>query len=351
MKKITFILLLFLCQIGVSQEICLAQEFTIIIEDTSNVPTVTDNSDNTVMVVHPEQYITDIFANYKVYSFGRMFPEETSGTLTRWYKLECESRALVNELDTDVPSDIMATHNYYENYSISQELRDFFDGQRFRFSEYNSTADGSQCTIDCPLDPVPNDFDLLVDRSYDAQNDELVMTTTHVTPCGTEFRFSLRERSSTEGEGLILWTSEKQPCFDPYETDNCFIENVLYQSFFSNGFPTDIEIINNEDFKLTSPNAIFGEHNVLFTRETLSVDRFSLEKEIQIHPNPIEDRILIQSGQVKIEKVTVFNILGKQVAASNQDTKNIDVSQLKSGVYLCRIESEKGILSKKIIKK
>jgi len=351
MKKITFVLLLFLCQIGIAQDICLVQEFTIIIDDTANVPTVIDNSDNTVTVVHSEQYITDIFANYKVYSFGRMFPDETSGTLTRWYKIECENRSLINELYANVPSTIMSINNNYEGYSISQGLRDFFDGQRFRFSEYNSTTDGAQCTIGCPLDPVPSDFDLLVDFSYDTQNDELVMTTVNATPCGTEFRFSLRERTSTEGEGLILWTSEKQPCFNPDATSNCIIENVLYRSLFDHGLPTDLEIINNEDFKITTPNAIFGEYNVLFTREVLSTESFTLDKEIQIHPNPIDDHIQIKADNISIQKVSVFNLLGKRVLISNQNTKSIDASQLQSGIYLCRIETEKGTISKKIIKK
>ena len=349
MKKITLIFLLLLSQIGISQETCLVQRFNISIEEASNIPSVVNNSDNTVTLVHSEQYITDIFSNYTIYSFEQAFPEATSDALLRWYTVECESKSLINELYDNVPTTTFFINNDFEGYAISQTFKDFFDGQRFRFSEFNSTSDLDPCTFGCPLDPVPNDFELLVDFSYDAQNDVLVMTTTNATPCGTEFRFSFKERSSTPGEGLVLWESEKQECFDMFQTANCITESTLYSSLFTG--PSSLELINGEDFKMTTLNGVFGEDNILFTREVLSVDRFSLEKEIQIHPNPLADYIHIKADNAIIRKVSVFNLLGKQVITSKGNTKDVNVSQLQSGIYLCRIETERGTISRKIIKK
>jgi len=84
--------------------------------------------------------------------------------------------------------------------------------------------------------------------------------------------------------------------------------------------------------------------------ETLSVNDFALSK-ISISPNPTVDFINLDMGAVNSDfSASLYNITGQLVLKSN-NLKKIDMSELNSGVYLLRIESESGSISRKVIKK
>jgi len=70
-------------------------------------------------------------------------------------------------------------------------------------------------------------------------------------------------------------------------------------------------------------------------------------EDLRLTPNPASDVVEIISDQ-PIEKVEVFNILGDQIFINHSQT--IDLSTLKSGMYLVRISSSQGSITKKILK-
>lgn len=80
-------------------------------------------------------------------------------------------------------------------------------------------------------------------------------------------------------------------------------------------------------------------------------------QKILISPNPFYDRIDLQIesiGQAKVE-LNIVNIKGQEVYRStlnihNQATKNIDLNNLKSGIYIMNFKTKQGILTKKIVK-
>ena len=59
--------------------------------------------------------------------------------------------------------------------------------------------------------------------------------------------------------------------------------------------------------------------------------------------------INIQSDEV-IKLLTVFDLSGKKLLQTSENTNQIDVTNFKSGVYLLVIETKKGTVTKKIIK-
>lgn len=78
--------------------------------------------------------------------------------------------------------------------------------------------------------------------------------------------------------------------------------------------------------------------------------------EVQIYPNPAEDRIEISCGESQIISVSIINIQGQKVAKRvfNGQTSNLryDISNLEDGVYLVEIMTQNGHISQhKIIKK
>jgi len=88
-----------------------------------------------------------------------------------------------------------------------------------------------------------------------------------------------------------------------------------------------------------------GEVNII-RDSVLNVEDVD-ETDFTVYPNPVSEYISIDS-KIEIDKIELFDLLGKQVISTNQ-TLEINVSHLPVGVYLLRIISESGKITKKII--
>ena len=81
----------------------------------------------------------------------------------------------------------------------------------------------------------------------------------------------------------------------------------------------------------------------------LGVDEF-LMNDISVTPNPAKNYIKLEFPQSITEFSTeLYDITGKQVLKAT-NSMNIDVSSLQPGVYLLRIETTQGSLTRKIVK-
>lgn len=80
---------------------------------------------------------------------------------------------------------------------------------------------------------------------------------------------------------------------------------------------------------------------------TLSVDIVDGKFDVQIYPNPTADVININTRK-EIQRTEVYSLLGKKIAIY-QNTKQFNVGNLPSGVYLLKIFSEGIVLTKKIV--
>lgn len=80
---------------------------------------------------------------------------------------------------------------------------------------------------------------------------------------------------------------------------------------------------------------------------TASVDDVFSSK-IAIYPNPANEFVQISSS-VTIDKVDVYNLLGKKVLSSMKISDNLDISSLTKGVYMLKLTSGKSVASKKLI--
>jgi Secretion system C-terminal sorting domain len=70
---------------------------------------------------------------------------------------------------------------------------------------------------------------------------------------------------------------------------------------------------------------------------------------IELYPNPVVDYLYLNFGNDKIDNVFIYNLLGQLVLESNT-SNTIDVSNLKTGTYLIKIQSEDQIVTEKFIK-
>lgn len=72
---------------------------------------------------------------------------------------------------------------------------------------------------------------------------------------------------------------------------------------------------------------------------------------LSIYPNPVTNTLYIKTNANEvIEQVEVMDLLGALIA-TEQSTEQIDMSQFKTGIYLIRIYTNQGIVTKKVVKR
>ena len=89
----------------------------------------------------------------------------------------------------------------------------------------------------------------------------------------------------------------------------------------------------------------------VFTAILLSNDESNFqENRFVVFPNPTENKLHFENYS-EIKKIIITDLNGRTVLNQTQFENDIDVSYLKTGVYLATIFTENGNVNKKIIKK
>ena len=74
---------------------------------------------------------------------------------------------------------------------------------------------------------------------------------------------------------------------------------------------------------------------------------------INIYPNPTNGELKVESGELRVESVDVFDVYGRNVSRLTSHIAHpisIDISFLPSGVYFLRIQTETGVVVRKVVK-
>ncbi len=92
-----------------------------------------------------------------------------------------------------------------------------------------------------------------------------------------------------------------------------------------------------------------GKTVVLKFDATASVKDHVLQAQITLYPNPITDKLSVNSSILSIQQLEIYNVLGKRlITAINKTT--LHLSRLATGIYLLKISTDKGVVIKKFIK-
>ena len=83
----------------------------------------------------------------------------------------------------------------------------------------------------------------------------------------------------------------------------------------------------------------------------MGIESIVEDNSITIYPNPSNSEVNISSENI-INSVEIFNSLGQRVYQNvvNSNTKTIDISSFVNGVYILGVNTENGVIRKKIIK-
>lgn len=77
-----------------------------------------------------------------------------------------------------------------------------------------------------------------------------------------------------------------------------------------------------------------------------------IKLDVVIYPNPIQNLLTIyNTSNTEITSIKLYDVLGRLILAEEGNVSEIDVSHLNSGVLFVEIETDNGVVTKKIIKK
>ena len=131
------------------------------------------------------------------------------------------------------------------------------------------------------------------------------------------------------------------------------VTDMYYMFFYASSFNQDLSnwcVINigskPDRFSLWSAMGS-SKRPIWGTCPTASVDDQN-QLDISIYPNPTNDKLFIQ-GLSSSSRVSIYNVLGKLVL-SQTISKEIDVNNLQSGIYVIKIAEEQKEIVRKFIK-
>ena len=87
----------------------------------------------------------------------------------------------------------------------------------------------------------------------------------------------------------------------------------------------------------------------VFPNAILSVSKNNIEG-LKIYPNPAKDYITIESKNVKLSSVELYNVLGSRILSQKTLTNNrLNVAGISKGIYMLKVNAEGASTTKKIV--
>tara|TARA_R110000787_G_scaffold136193_6_gene248690 strand:- start:1945 stop:4428 length:2484 start_codon:yes stop_codon:yes gene_type:complete len=136
--------------------------------------------------------------------------------------------------------------------------------------------------------------------------------------------------------------------------DNTFTEWQPYNTNLPNVIVNELEI-NSADGKIYAGTYGRGVWASPIVPHILNTESFLTAGDVQLYPNPANDKITLNFNKGTEADFSIFDLLGKLVIyqpnVSISQSHTIDISKLNNGVYFVRINSDAGTITKKLVKK
>ncbi len=136
--------------------------------------------------------------------------------------------------------------------------------------------------------------------------------------------------------------------------------NIMEGQTYTFDVPTSANLIFTEDNGYLNGSLYLngadqgGNFDLVFKvtifNSSLSNDSLNLNEQLTINPNPVKSTFQIETLQTTPLSIIIYDILGKVVYQNNIGQRSFDISHLKSGYYLLKINSERGPIVKRIVK-
>ncbi|MBQ5689271.1 MAG: T9SS type A sorting domain-containing protein, partial [Bacteroidales bacterium] len=155
-----------------------------------------------------------------------------------------------------------------------------------------------------------------------------------------------------DGNLTISWEAPEQgnPIgYNVYVNNELVLENTTELSYTVENSEAiyGIEVVALYENNITSIGVI---EQLIFEDDIKDIET---NNNVNVYPNPVNN-ILYIATETEVEEVVVYDIYGRVQNLRNLETQklrnSIDLSELKSGIYFVKINTEKGNIVKRIIK-
>ncbi|MFK5889831.1 MAG: T9SS type A sorting domain-containing protein [Flavobacteriaceae bacterium] len=83
----------------------------------------------------------------------------------------------------------------------------------------------------------------------------------------------------------------------------------------------------------------------------LGLDENILSSKVSVYPNPSNGVLNVNiPSDIFVSNASIFDVTGKQVKIFKSISKSLDISSLSTGIYILKIDTNKGVVSKKVLK-
>lgn len=163
--------------------------------------------------------------------------------------------------------------------------------------------------------------------------------------------------SNVNGNSVAITVNQTQS----HNSVSFFEMPLTFKIEGASGEEETIRVEHTSDGQVFNHTAAFPIANVIFDPKTdivsrnntatLSIENSILESNIKIFPNPIVDDLTIQvSDNIQLQKIELFNTVGQLVFRRSNPTETTSLAELKSGAYVLKITTDKGLLTKTLLK-
>lgn len=194
------------------------------------------------------------------------------------------------------------------------------------------------------------------------KTDGTVATTTMVKDIVTGSNNSSNISDMVSFGGYMLFGSgDNYQNKELWKSDGTEAGTVLLQDLnpsvetFGNGSNPKNFFVQGNTLYFSANNGTIGVEPYVLADSALSVSEEVLDANVYLYPNPVQSTFQISLKNANIESIKIYSILGSEVlsiAKNNLPTDNIfDVSNLQTGIYLVKINTNISSITKKIIKR
>ena len=91
---------------------------------------------------------------------------------------------------------------------------------------------------------------------------------------------------------------------------------------------------------------------ITFQASHSGIDDYPLDNSVTVYPNPTTGMVQIQNTEFLIQKVEVYDTYGKllNVVNVNDNTAAIDLTSYAAGTYFVRVMTDRGVVTKRVVK-
>ena len=162
---------------------------------------------------------------------------------------------------------------------------------------------------------------------------------------------TLTARLKIESATIITYTttmlSTLTLVFDPTFTGTIKLNGISYTASAGVVIIQNVPIGLNTITKGSTTNLYYIK--TVFT-PLLGLESNTHEDSLLLYPNPVSTNLSIETSST-IESLSIYDLTGSLVKKVEGDTKSIDVTELSIGNYFIKIQTNKGLINKRFIKK